>query len=134
MVVRGGLGAFQNTANRVAARAFGALGFSQTMDLQNAPLPLTTAELSFSPVSDPPYTHTSVFLFPQHLQLPYVVQWNLSWRNLSGEIRLSRLPGWELPADAFSWNAALTSQLKILNSGKSIISRPASPRTTRQCS
>jgi hypothetical protein len=78
LVFRAGGGVFFETANRPAAEAFDALGFSSTNHLENASVPVTTAQLDFSTAVAAPYTNTAVFLFPQHLQLPYAVQWNVA--------------------------------------------------------
>ena len=78
MVVRTGGGIFFDTDNRAAARAFSALGFSETMHPTNVPVPVTPAQLDFSVSPTAPYTHSLVYAFPRHFQLPYSVQWNVA--------------------------------------------------------
>jgi hypothetical protein len=78
LLIRAGTGVFFDADERPAADAFNALGFSATAHPQNVPAPVTGAQLAFSTVPAAPYTNATVFAFPQHLQLPYVIQWNLS--------------------------------------------------------
>ena len=78
MVLRAGGGIFFDTDNRAAVRAFSALGFSQTLHPTNVPVPVTPAQLDFSVSPAPPYTHSLVYAFPRHFQLPYSVQWNVA--------------------------------------------------------
>lgn len=78
LLVRGGAGIFFRSANRPAAEAFNALGFSATNHLTNVPVPITPAQLDFSTTVSAPYTNTTTFAFPQHLQLPYTIQWNFA--------------------------------------------------------
>lgn len=84
LVVRAGGGVFFNNGNRAASPAFSALGFSATSQTRDAPIPVTAAQLNFSPVPAAPYTNTVAFAFPQHLQLPYALQWNLSVEKALG--------------------------------------------------
>jgi Carboxypeptidase regulatory-like domain/TonB-dependent Receptor Plug Domain len=77
LVVRAGGGVFFDTENQPAITAFNGVGFTTTIYLDDAPVPVIPAQLDFSTVSVPPYTNTTVFAFPTHLQLPYSVQWNV---------------------------------------------------------
>jgi hypothetical protein len=85
LVLRAGGGIFFDTDNRAAVRAFSALGFSETMHPTNVPVPLTPAQLDFSVSSLPPYTHSLVYAFPQHFQLPYSAQWNIAIEQSLGK-------------------------------------------------
>jgi hypothetical protein len=75
-VVRTGGGVFFDTDNELALRGFNGLGFSAVKPLPGVPIPVTTSQLDFSIMPAPPYT--SVYAFPQHLQLPYSFEWNVS--------------------------------------------------------
>ncbi len=78
LVVRAGGGVFFDTDNRAAVQAFSAFGFSETSDPINVPVPVTPAQLDFSVSSSPPYSHSLVYAFPRHFQLPYSFQWNVA--------------------------------------------------------
>jgi len=84
LVVRAGGGVFFDNDNRAAAPAFSSLGFSATSHPENAPVPVTAAQLDFSPARTPPYTDALAFAFPRHLQLPYALQWNVSIEKAFG--------------------------------------------------
>jgi hypothetical protein len=85
LLIRAGGGVFFQTADRPAAEAFDALGFSATNHPQNVPVPVTTSQLDFSTTASAPYTNTTVFAFPQHLQLPYSLQWNIAVEEALGK-------------------------------------------------
>ncbi|MGB8481504.1 MAG: carboxypeptidase regulatory-like domain-containing protein [Acidobacteriaceae bacterium] len=85
LVVRAGGGVFFDTANRAAAPAFSALGFSATEQIVNAPVPINASQLNFSVAPSPPYTTSLVFNFPRHLQLPYAIQWNAAIEQSLGK-------------------------------------------------
>jgi len=82
VILRGGLGIVFDTANRAAAPAFTALGFSSTELLHNASIP-TTASLPLSPGTPGP--QSLGYLFPHHLRTPYSLQWNVSAEHAVGE-------------------------------------------------
>jgi hypothetical protein len=84
IVVRAGAGAYFDTDNQPAAQAFSAIGFSATAHSENVPVPVTTAQLDFSTTPSAPYTNTTVFAFPHHLQLPYAFQWNVAVEKALG--------------------------------------------------
>jgi hypothetical protein len=75
-VVRAGGGAFFDTANQLAGDGYYGIGFSAHNLYFGSPLPVTPAQLAFSPSTSPPYTE--VYAFPPHLQLPYTLQWNVA--------------------------------------------------------
>ncbi len=85
LVVRAGGGVFFDSDNRAAAGAFSGLGFSATSHLENGPVPVTAAQLDFSPTPSAPYTNTLAFAFPPHMQLPFTWQWNLSIEKALGK-------------------------------------------------
>jgi hypothetical protein len=77
-VIRAGAGVYFNTDNGPAALAFNAIGFSATNYRQNVPVPVTPEQFNFTTAPSAPYTNTTIFAFPHHLQLPYTFQWNVS--------------------------------------------------------
>lgn len=78
LVVRAGAGVFFDTRNQAALSAFSGIGFAASAHYQNVPVPVTQSQLTFSTAVAPPYTGTTAYAFPSHLQLPYSLQWNLS--------------------------------------------------------
>jgi hypothetical protein len=85
MIVRAGAGVFFDTGNRPALSAFNALGFATTAYFSNAPLPVTQAQLNLPTAPASPYTNSTVFAFPSHLQLPYSIQWNVGLEKALGK-------------------------------------------------
>jgi hypothetical protein len=83
-VVRAGAGVYFNTDNKPAAEAFDAIGFSATAHPENVPVPVTADQLDFSTTPSAPYTKTTVFAFPRHLQMPYTFQWNVAIEQAFG--------------------------------------------------
>jgi hypothetical protein len=77
-VVRTGGGVFFDTDNEYATLGYTGLGFSANTLFFAAPIPVTATQLSFSPSATAPYTGSTVYAFPNHLQLPYTLQWNVS--------------------------------------------------------
>jgi Carboxypeptidase regulatory-like domain/TonB-dependent Receptor Plug Domain len=84
MIVRAGGGVFFDTGNQPALSAFNAMGFRTTAYFSNAPVPVTPSKLDFSIVPAPPYTNSTAFAFPSHLQLPYSIQWNIGIEKALG--------------------------------------------------
>jgi hypothetical protein len=77
-VLRTGAGVFFDTNNQLAINGFTTLGYLATTRYTSVPLPVTTAQLTFEPSTNPPYTSAAVYAYPNHLQLPYTWQWNAS--------------------------------------------------------
>lgn len=77
-VVRAGGGVFFDTNNQVAATGFGYFGFLAEAEYFGVGLPATPAQLNITPSVTPPYTSAPIVAFPQHLQLPYTLQWNIA--------------------------------------------------------
>jgi Carboxypeptidase regulatory-like domain len=77
LILRAGGGVFFDTGNRSGLSAFNGIGFTTSTHTTNAPLPVTQSQLDFSTAVVPPYTNTTAFAFPSHLQLPYSLQWNI---------------------------------------------------------
>jgi hypothetical protein len=86
-IVRVGGGVFFDTDNEAAGWGFsGGLGDAATVRDSNLPLPITTSMVSaIVPSLSPPYTGATVYAVPQHLQLPYTLQWNLSVQQALGK-------------------------------------------------
>jgi carboxypeptidase family protein/TonB-dependent receptor-like protein len=84
-VIRTGGGVFFDTDNQLATQGYsGGIGFSAVSVLSRVPLPVTEAQLDFSPSTSAPYTSSAIYAFPPHLQLPYTLQWNLSIQQAMG--------------------------------------------------
>ncbi|HEY6849556.1 MAG TPA: TonB-dependent receptor [Terracidiphilus sp.] len=77
-VLRGGGGVFFDTANELATQGYNGIGFQALETYFGSPLPVTSSQLDFSPSVSSPYTNSTIYAFPQHLQLPYTLQWNVS--------------------------------------------------------
>ena len=77
LILRAGGGVFFDTGTQPAIGAFNGIGFASSVHSQNTPLPVAQSQLNFSTAIIPPYTNTTVFAFPAHLQLPFSVQWNI---------------------------------------------------------
>jgi hypothetical protein len=84
-VVRTGGGVFFDSNDENAASGFTSLGYSAYEELSNVPLPVTPAQLAFTPSAAPPYTNDVVIAFPTHLQLPYTLEWNTSVEQSMGK-------------------------------------------------
>jgi hypothetical protein len=86
-VIRAGGGIFFDSDNWAATQGYStfAIGFSATPRFSNAPLPATPSQFNFSPTATPPFTASSAYAFPSHLQLPYTIQWNTSLEQALGE-------------------------------------------------
>jgi Carboxypeptidase regulatory-like domain/TonB-dependent Receptor Plug Domain/TonB dependent receptor len=84
-VIRVGGGVFYDTANEVATAGYLGLGFSNYEIFFGAPLPVTPAQLGFSVSVSPPYTSSVIYAFPEHLQLPYTLEWNTSLEQAFGK-------------------------------------------------
>jgi hypothetical protein len=86
-VVRVGGGVFFDSDNWAATQGYSAfaVGFSATHTTPNASLPISPQQLEFPISAAPPYTSSSAYAFPSHLQLPYTIQWNTSLEQALGE-------------------------------------------------
>lgn len=77
-VLRSGAGVYFDTANQLAGYGFNAIGFRAYQIYLGQPVPTIPSQLGFSTSVAPPYTSSLVYAFPQHLQLPYTLEWNVS--------------------------------------------------------
>ena len=84
-VIRAGGGVFFDSANEIASTGFNGLGFRATALRTGAQLPYTVAQLNVPIQVTAPYTSAAVTAFPEHLQLPYTLQWNLSLQQALGD-------------------------------------------------
>jgi hypothetical protein len=86
-VLRAGGGVFFDTDNWLGSNPYQGLGFrgSYTCPTITCGYPATPAQLANAlPSTAAPYTSTSVFYFPSHIQLPYSLQWNVSVQQSLG--------------------------------------------------
>jgi hypothetical protein len=83
-VLRTGGGVYFDTDNQLAINGFSGLGFFAESVSAGSPLPVTSAQLNFAPSTVPPYTSSSIYAFPDHLQLPYTLEWNASLQQALG--------------------------------------------------
>ena len=90
-VLRSGGGVFFDTDNEFATLGFTALGFSANSTLFGEPLPVSPTQLNFSPSVSAPYTGSTVYAFPAHLQLPYTLQWNVALQQALGKQQAATL-------------------------------------------
>jgi hypothetical protein len=85
-VVRAGGGVFFDSANEVAALGYAnSLGFEAYQLLNGARIPFTPSQLDVPITVTPPYTSAVITAFPEHLQLPYTLEWNTSLQQAVGE-------------------------------------------------
>jgi hypothetical protein len=84
-VLRAGGGVFFDTDDKEATQGFGGIGFDAYQILSGLPLPFTPEQLDFSPSVAPPYTGGTVYAFPDHLQLPYTLEWSASIEQAVGQ-------------------------------------------------
>jgi hypothetical protein len=84
-ILRGGGGVFFDTANQLATQGYNGIGFQALKAYSGSSLPVTTAQLDFAPSVTAPYTSSTIYAFPEHLQLPYTLEWNLSLEQALGK-------------------------------------------------
>ena len=82
LILRGGFGSFYDAPDRAAAPAFTALGFTSTILVRNASIPMAES----SPL-DPgvPSSESLGYIFPQNLRNPFSFQWNVSVERAAGQ-------------------------------------------------
>lgn len=84
-VLRSGGGVFFDTANELATQGYNGIGFQALKTYFGSSLPVTSTQLGFAPSVTAPYTSGTIYAFPQHLQLPYTLQWNVSAEQALGK-------------------------------------------------
>jgi outer membrane receptor protein involved in Fe transport len=84
-VLRAGGGVFYDSANEIASVGFSGLGFRASALRFGAQLPYTAGELNVPITVTAPYTSGIITAFPEHLQLPYTLQWNVSLQQAIGQ-------------------------------------------------
>jgi Carboxypeptidase regulatory-like domain len=84
-IIRTGAGVFFDTDNEFATLGFGGLGFFAFNSYYGVPIPATSDQLDFTTSAVPPYTSSTVYAFPRHLQLPYTLQWNTALQQALGK-------------------------------------------------
>jgi hypothetical protein len=83
-VLRAGGGVFFDSANQVAANGFSNLGFSASASPSGVQLPFTPSQLNVPITVTAPYTSGVISAFPEHLQMPYTLEWNVSLQQALG--------------------------------------------------
>jgi hypothetical protein len=84
-VVRAGGGVFFDSYGAASVGGFYGLGFTAYSLKFNAAFPLQPEQLAFEPSTTAPYTGTTIYAFPSHLQLPYTLEWNVSLQQALGK-------------------------------------------------
>ena len=77
-VLRSGGGVFFDTLAQIATIGYDDLGFHATRIASGATIPFTPSQLNVPVTVNPPYTSSVIAAFPEHLQLPYTLEWNVS--------------------------------------------------------
>jgi hypothetical protein len=80
-VVRAGGGVFFDTGQQLGSEGYFGPGFSATnLVFSGSSFPVPLSQFVPTIINPPvaPYTDTPVYAFPEHLQLPYTLQWNVS--------------------------------------------------------
>lgn len=83
-VLRAGGGVFYDTGQQLAGLGFAGLGFYTSQSHVAASLPIAPSWWNFSTIPKAPYTATSITAYPQHMQLPYYLEWNTSVEQALG--------------------------------------------------
>ncbi len=84
-VVRAGGGVFYDTGQQEGSQGFDSVGFTGNNFYTSVPFPLTPAQTNI-PIVNPPVPPYQIYgAFPQHLQLPYTLQWNGSLQQAMGK-------------------------------------------------
>jgi len=83
-VVRAGGGVFDDTAQQTAGQGFSGIGFIATKSISGLSLPVAASLLNFAPSTAAPYTASSIYAFPSHLQLPYTLDWSAALQQAVG--------------------------------------------------
>lgn len=84
-VFRAGGGVFFDSPNENASLGYSGFGFSADKNITGAQLPFTPSEVSVPFSTAPPYTSNAIYAFPSNLQLPYTLQWNVSFQQSLGK-------------------------------------------------
>lgn len=77
-VIRTGGGIFFDTNNEIATQGFNNIGFRAASTLTGTALPVTPAQVALPVTATLPCATCTVNAFPDHLQLPYTLEWNVS--------------------------------------------------------
>lgn len=86
-ILRAGAGVFFDSNNQEASLAFEGIGFTGSGVYFGSPLPVSEAQLSVPTAPIAPYTGSVVYAFPEHLQMPYTLQWNVSGQQALGKLQ-----------------------------------------------
>jgi hypothetical protein len=83
-VVRTGSGVYFDTSNEVATQGYSGIGYSAYGLTLPFSLPFLPTQLAVTPSLSAPYTSTTGYAFPDHMQPPYTLQWNVSLEQALG--------------------------------------------------
>jgi hypothetical protein len=83
-IIRAGGGVFFDSVNEIASFGYDALGFRAQFFEAGATIPFTPAQLNSPITTTAPYTSDTIVAFPNHLQLPYTLEWNTSLQQALG--------------------------------------------------
>lgn len=83
-VFRTGGGVYFDTSSEVATQGYGGVGYAASQTYLSLSLPFTPAQLAITPSVNAPYTSTTAYAFPAHMQAPYTFQWNVSLEQALG--------------------------------------------------
>jgi hypothetical protein len=75
---------FFDSANEVAALGYSSIGFDAYALQTGATIPFTPSELNVPDTATAPYTSSTIYAFPAHMQLPYTLEWNVSMQQALG--------------------------------------------------
>jgi Carboxypeptidase regulatory-like domain len=84
-VLRAGGGVFFDSLEDIATVGYDDLGFHATKVASGATIPFTLSQLNVPISVTAPYTSATITAFPQHLQLPYTLEWNVSVQQGMGD-------------------------------------------------
>jgi hypothetical protein len=86
-ILRAGVGVFFDSNNQEASMGFEGIGFTSLGVYSGSPLPVSRAQLNVPTAPTAPYTSSTVYAFPEHLQMPYTLQWNVSGQQALGKLQ-----------------------------------------------
>jgi Carboxypeptidase regulatory-like domain len=83
-VLRGGVGLFYDTGQQLGSVGFQGPGYGSGLNFTPSPFPLPVAEAAPPVVTALPCSSCTVYAFPWHMQLPYTIQWNVTFEQALG--------------------------------------------------
>jgi hypothetical protein len=86
-VFRTGGGAYFSNDNSIATEGYDGIGYQAQQAYFPNSLPFTSAQVSLVPSALAPYTSSTAYAFPAHMQAPYTLQWNASLEQALGRFQ-----------------------------------------------